>query len=61
MPIKAGDRVRILPQFQDPGDDQITFIAVNDEVDGRVMIEAQLDMTVNPTQVVLTSMLGAIE
>ena len=34
-PLKVGDRVRIVPEWQDPGDDQF----------GRVVIEAPADST----------------
>lgn len=33
--IRKGDIVRIKPQWQDPGDDQTTWIARSDEIDGR--------------------------
>lgn len=34
------------------GDDKIEFIAVDDESKGRVTIEPQLGLAINPTQVV---------
>jgi hypothetical protein len=52
MTIKAGDLVRIKPEWQDAGDDAITFVAVENEDGGRVKIEAQLGLPINPTQVV---------
>lgn len=52
MPIKAGNQIRIKPEYQDNGDDQITWIAIDDESKGRVTIQAQLGMPINPTQVV---------
>ena len=47
--IKKGQRVRIRPEWQDPGDDQITWIAAEDEDGGRVLIIAQLGMRMNPS------------
>lgn len=58
MTIRKGDVVKIKPEWQDAGDDQIQFIAIEDEDGGRVMIGA-LGVLSNfvPTQVVLVSML----
>lgn len=50
--ITAGDKIRIKPVWQDAGDDKIEFIAVDDESKGRVTIEPQLGLAINPTQVV---------
>lgn len=36
--IKAGDKVEILPVFQDDGDADFEWIAVDDESQGRVTI-----------------------
>lgn len=56
--IAKGDTVRILPQWQDHGDDELTWIATEDEHGGRVRI-APLDsgLTIAPNYIVLTSML----
>ncbi len=40
-PIKAGDVVNILPEYQDEGDNAYTWIAVDDERDGIVKIAPQ--------------------
>jgi hypothetical protein len=50
--IKKGDIVRFLPQWQDAGDENIEFRAVDDEYDGRVEVEAQVDLPLKPTQIV---------
>lgn len=55
--IRKGDRVYVRPEFQDPGDSEITFLAVEDEDGGRVKIMAKLGMPIEPTQVVETRML----
>jgi hypothetical protein len=55
--IKKGDVVTIKPEWRDPGDDKITFIACEDEDGGRVLIEPQIAMRIKPRQVVLCSML----
>lgn len=52
--IKAGDTVKIKPEFQDDGDDAIQFVAVDDADKGRVTIRANVGMAINPTQVVNT-------
>lgn len=58
MTIKAGDTVKFKPEWQDAGDDQIEFVAMEDEDGGRVLIGA-LGVLKNftPTQFVLVSML----
>lgn len=55
--IRKGDVVRILPEWQDAGDDQVQWIAVEDESKGRVTIQAQFGLPINPQQVVMVSML----
>lgn len=55
--IRAGDIVRIRPEWQDEGDEDIQFRAIEDEDGGRVRIEAQLGLAINPTQVVAVEML----
>jgi hypothetical protein len=55
--IRKGDRVRIKPEWQDDGDDEIVWIAIEDEDRGHVRIQPQLDMPIRPNQVVTTGML----
>ena len=55
--IRRGDRVRILPQWQDDGDADIVFTATEDEDGGRVPIRAELGLALNPVQVVGTEMI----
>lgn len=38
--FRKGDIVRILPQYQDPGDDEFTWVVLEDEEKGRVDISA---------------------
>lgn len=54
--IKAGDLVTFKAEYQDEGDANIVFFAVDNEDKGRVTIEAELGMTINPRQVVATYM-----
>jgi hypothetical protein len=56
--IAKGDTVRILPQWQDPGDEALHWIATEDEDGGRVRI-APLDsgLSIAPNYIVLTTML----
>jgi hypothetical protein len=54
--IRRGDRVEILPEFQDPGDDTFEWRAMDDEENGRVTIcPVSIDLTFKPRSVVLTS------
>ena len=55
--FKSGDIVRIRPQWQDPGDDDIDWVCLEDEEGGRVLIEVQLPMNIKPTQRVRTHMI----
>ena len=57
MMIKKGETVEIKKEWQDAGDDKITWIAVDNEEKGRVTIQAQLGLPINPTQVVNTEWL----
>jgi hypothetical protein len=52
MPLKVGDRVRIAPAWQDPGDDQYERIVIEAPVDStRVLIRTLIpDMTIQPTE-----------
>ena len=55
--IKAGQVITFKPEYQDSGDDGITFIAMDDESMGRVTVQAQLGLPINPTQVVMIYMI----
>lgn len=57
--IKAGQTVNIKPEFQDAGEEAITWIAIEDEDGGRVKIEAQVSMNIKPIQVVRIEWLAA--
>lgn len=51
--IRAGDRVYFKPEWQDDGDRDIVFLALEDEDSGRVLVQGQIGLTFNPTQRVL--------
>ena len=55
--ILKGDRVTIKPEWQDPGDSEIEFVAMEDEDGGRVAIKARLGLAIDPVQVVNVDML----
>ena len=57
--IHAGDRVFIKPQWQDPGDEVLHWVARCDEADGRVDISAEelRRFAIWPRQTVHTYML----
>jgi hypothetical protein len=51
--IKAGDQVRILPEFQDDGDDSFHWVALNTPEKGRLDIMAiDSQMTIKPVHTV---------
>ena len=57
-PIKQGDRVRIRPEWQDPGDDEFAWEALEDEDGGRVCIAPMMaDLQFLPHYVVTTAMI----
>lgn len=58
--IKAGTNLRIRKEWQDSGDDKIVFVALDDEQNGRIKIEAQVDLHIKPTQVVKVDMVEVI-
>jgi hypothetical protein len=48
-----GDIVKILPEFQDSGDDEFTWVVVTDEEKGRVDISAvNSPLTIKPVHIV---------
>ena len=59
MPLKVGDRVRITPAWQDPGDDQYERIVIEVPVDAtRVLIRTLIpDMAIQPTEWIEAGML----
>ena len=60
--IHKGDKVRIKPEWQDAGDEDFTFVAVDDEDKGRVTIEPQIPgLKIKPTQVVRLDMIEKVD
>ena len=57
MAIKAGDLVRLKPEWMDEADENIVLIALQDEHDGMVEVEAQIDLPFKPTQIIETHMI----
>jgi hypothetical protein len=56
--IRKGDTIQIKPEWQDAGDERFTWIAADDEQNGRVMITPiDTGLAIAPTQVVRVSML----
>lgn len=56
--IKKGDIVKIKPEWQDPGDEKFTWLAIEDEDGGRVRIApVDIELPIPPNQVVTTDML----
>ena len=59
--IRKGDTVKIRPEWQDVGDTNVRFVALEDENGGRVRIEAKLGLTFNPNSVVTVDMLEVLQ
>jgi hypothetical protein len=59
--IKAGQTVKFKPEFMDPGDENLTFVAIDDEEKGRVTIQAISDLPFPPNQVVPVHMIASVE
>lgn len=59
--IKKGDLVKFKPEWQDAGDDEIVFRALDDEYDDRVEVVACVDLPLRPTQIVPTKWLDLTE
>lgn len=55
--IKQGDRVTFKPEWRDPGDARVTFVAIEDEDGGRVKVRAELGLPINPVSVVTVDMI----
>lgn len=56
--IKKGDRVDILPEWQDPGDDNFIWVAMDDEVNGTVTISPiNSKLTIKPCSRVFSNQL----
>ena len=55
-PIRRGDRIAIRPEWRDPGDGDVQWVALEDEDGGRVRIQPLLDLPIRPNQVVTTGM-----
>ena len=54
-PIKRGDRVSIKPEWQDPGDNEFAWVALEDEHGDRVRIAPIMEDTQFPPSYVVTT------
>jgi len=57
--IHKGETVKFKPEWRDAGDEEVTFVAIEDEGGGRIKVEAQLGLAINPVQVVSVEMIEA--
>lgn len=48
-------------EFQDEGDDEIVFVALEDEDGDRVLVMAMLGKMLNPTHVIRTEWIESVE
>lgn len=54
--IRRGDLLCIAPEWRDPGDEDILWIALDDESGGRLCIQPLIDLPIRPNQIVETRM-----
>lgn len=59
--IRKGDIVRLKIEYQDDGDSDIQLTAMEDEDGGRVKIQHQVGLPINPVSVVTVDMLESNE
>jgi hypothetical protein len=65
MIVKKGQVVTFKPEWMDDGDESVVFVALEDSSVAaaggvaRVLIEAQLGMPINPTQIVTVDMIAS--
>ena len=57
--LTVGQQVTIKTEWQDPGDESIRWIVIEDN-GSRLIIEAQLGWTINPQQVVIREMVESV-
>lgn len=55
--IRKGDIVRFKREWRDRGDEGVLFLAMENEDGGRVKVQAQLGLAINPVQVVSVNMI----
>ena len=55
----VGQLVTIKPEWQDPGDESILWVVLEDN-GPRLIIEAQLGLTINPQQIVTREMVESV-
>ena len=56
--IKKGDRIDILPQWQDDGDENYVWVATDDEKDGQITIcPISMPISIKPRSTVDVSMI----
>ncbi len=61
--IKAGQKVKILPEWCDCKEEELTeYLVIHGEEEGkpRITIQFDLDMVIQPTQVVQTYMVAVV-
>ena len=60
--IKKGDRIDILPQWQDEGDENYVWVATDDEENGRITIcPISMPITIKPRSTVDVNMISLRE
>ena len=52
MTIKRGDVIKFKPEWMNPGDENLVFVATDDADKNRVTVMTLTSLPINPTQVV---------
>lgn len=56
--IHKGQQIKFKPEWLDKGEEDVVFIATEDECMGRVDVQAQLGLPFNPVQTVRVDMIA---
>ncbi len=60
MTVRQGDRIEFKPEWQDDGDSEGVFIAIENEDGGRFKVVAEMGLPINPVQVVTVEMVSRV-
>jgi hypothetical protein len=62
MTFKKGDKIKILDEYQDRGDDKYTWVVMDEEANGRVTVcPIDINLTFKPRYVVMTAWIKKAE
>ena len=58
--ITMGSTVTIKPEYMPAGDEGIKLVAIEDEADGWVKVQAQVDLPIKPVQILKRAEIGSV-